>query len=164
MSQVVLGQMRLLGPVTDDSLRPCREQPWMSQVVLDCTKDSCRCPRCLKLSLGLLWHMMAIPDNLPELNMHAVQLASNQCAILFFAVVLWCNVLGAFHWREDSLPWSGPSLPSQSFGEWTQIRQAKQCCMLRENVWCANTAPALETHNMYMHASTHTLHMHMHSQ
>ena len=35
----------------------------MSQVVLDCTKDNSRCPRCPELSLGLLWHMMAIPDN-----------------------------------------------------------------------------------------------------
>ena len=60
MSEVVLGQMRHLGPGTDDALidhvgsnlgcpmtdgtfwtwdrqcshRPCREQPWMSQVVL----------------------------------------------------------------------------------------------------------------------------------
>ena len=33
------------------------------QVVLDCTKDNSRCPRCPELSLGLLWHMMAIPDN-----------------------------------------------------------------------------------------------------
>ena len=35
----------------------------MSQVVLDCTKDNSRCPGCPELSLGLLWHMMAIPDN-----------------------------------------------------------------------------------------------------
>ena len=39
----------------------------MSQVVLDCTKDNSRCPRCPELSLGLLWHMMAIPDN-PHTN------------------------------------------------------------------------------------------------
>ena len=34
MSQVVLGQMGLLGLGTDDALRQCREQPWMSRVVL----------------------------------------------------------------------------------------------------------------------------------
>ena len=34
MSEVVLGQMGHLGPGSDDALRPCREQPWMSQVVL----------------------------------------------------------------------------------------------------------------------------------
>lgn len=49
-------------------------------------------------------------------------------------VVLWCDVLGAFHWRQEPLSWSGPSLPPQSSREWTQTRQAKQCCMLRGNV------------------------------
>ena len=34
MSQVVLGQMGHLGPGTDDTHTPCREQPGMSQVVL----------------------------------------------------------------------------------------------------------------------------------
>ena len=34
LSEVVLGQMRHLGPGTDDTQRPCREQPWMSLVVL----------------------------------------------------------------------------------------------------------------------------------
>ena len=43
----------------------------------------------------------------------------------FIAVVLWSNLLGAFHWREDSLPWSGPSLPFQTSGEWAQTGQAK---------------------------------------
>ena len=46
-----------------------------------------------------------------------------------FVVVLWSNMLGAFYWRQDSLPWSGSSFPSQTSGEWAQTGQAKQCCM-----------------------------------
>ena len=45
-------------------------------------------------------------------------------------VVLWGNMLGAFHWRKNSLSWSGPGLSSQSFGERAQTGKAKQCCML----------------------------------
>ena len=35
LSEVVLGQMRHLGPGTVDTQRPCREQPWLSEVVLE---------------------------------------------------------------------------------------------------------------------------------
>jgi len=40
-------------------------------------------------------------------------------------VVLWSNMLGAFHWRKNPLSWSGPGLPPQSFGEWAQTGKAK---------------------------------------
>ena len=48
----------------------------------------------------------------------------------FLVVVLWSNMLGVVYWRESFLSRSGPSLPSQTSGEWAQARQAKQCCML----------------------------------
>ena len=47
-----------------------------------------------------------------------------------YTVVLWRNLLGDFHWREDSLPRGGPSLPSQLTGEWAQAGKAEECCML----------------------------------
>ena len=67
MSQVVLGQMGHLGPGTDNALTDHVENNLgcRSLVVLDCTKENSRCPGCPELSLGLLWHMMAIPDNPP---------------------------------------------------------------------------------------------------
>ena len=51
---------------------------------------------------------------------------------LYISIVgLWCDMLGALHWREDSLSWSGPSLSPQPSGEWTQARQTKKCCLQR---------------------------------
>ena len=42
---------------------------------------------------------------------------------LICVVVIWCDMLGALHWREDSLSWSGPSHPAQFSGEWKQTKQ-----------------------------------------
>ena len=38
-------------------------------------------------------------------------------------VVVWCDVLGALHWRQYSLSWCGPSHPPQTSEEWAQIGQ-----------------------------------------
>ena len=66
---------------------------------------------------------------------HEIVKSYNICEQYFLlTVVLWSNMLGAIHWREDPLCRSGPNLPSHSSGEWAQTGKTKQCCMLWGNV------------------------------
>ena len=79
--------------------------------------------------------------------------------ITFHVVVLWSDMLGAVHWRESSLSWSGPSLPSQTSGEWAQTGQAKQCCMLWGNVrmMCVGVVNGNKPLSLHGHSNTHCL-------
>ena len=57
-------------------------------------------------------------------HQHALTVVSLSCGLIC-VVVIWCDMLGALHWRQDSLSWSGPSLSPQPSGEWAQTGQAK---------------------------------------
>ncbi len=50
------------------------------------------------------------------------------------AVVVRCDCVGGLQWWPDSLPWSGPNVPSGSTQRGQEIGTSPEYCLLRRDV------------------------------